>query len=179
MRKTCAHWLPTLQLKIQDRSAGCKNRLSLEFSFTTPVFLETTNCDFHIFRTNKMTLYFKRAPVWDWHSESLKHVWIVWSCLNKQEKEKNQVISTHEWMLTSCKMSSSFGITQSSSEASLWEVRESGGRERKRLNVRERERESECFDTSNLWSLTFITTIIVEDLSTVCWIYNGSFRWMS
>lgn len=164
MRKTCAHWLPTLQLKIQDRSAGCKNRLSLEFSFTTPVFLETTNCDFHIFRTNKMTLYFKRAPVWDWHSESLKHVWIVWSCLNKQEKEKNQVISTHEWMLTSCKMSSSFGITQSSSEASLWEVRESGGRERKRLNVRERERERECFDTSNLWSLTFITTIIVEDL---------------
>lgn len=122
---------------------------------------------------------FKRAPVWDWHSESLKHVWIVWSCLNKQEKEKNQVISTHEWMLTSCKMSSSFGITQSSSEASLWEVRESGGRERKRLNVRERERERECFDTSNLWSLTFITTIIVEDLSTVSWIYNGSFRWMS
>lgn len=38
-------------------------------------------------------------------------------------------------MLTSCKMSSSFGITQSSSEASLAE-----GRESIRVNVRKRER---------------------------------------
>lgn len=42
------------------------------------------------------------------------------------------------WMLTSCKMSSSFGITQSSSEASLMDVRVSG---------RERKWQRNCYNT--------------------------------
>lgn len=50
---------------------------------------------------------------------------------------QNKVSGADEQTLTSCKMSSSFGITQSCSEASLGE-----GRERIRVNVREREREN-------------------------------------
>ena len=45
-------------------------------------------------------------------------------------------------------MSSSFGITQSSSEASLREARVCGTREI-RVNVRERERETDCYDTQS------------------------------
>ena len=157
MRKTCAHCPPTLRLKIQDRSAGCRNRLSRRFSFTMSLFLETTNCDFHIFCKNKVTVYFKRAPVWDWNGKSLKNTHMNNLLLFKQTRKRKKSSNIYWWV----------NAYQLQNVLILWHHTEFqwgitvggegvGGRERKRLNVRERERESVCYDTSILQHTKYI-----------------------